>query len=58
MARNYRVEVRLSSQEHQVLNEYANKFGMTHSEAVRRLIHQLMEDCKCFKDKNDTTATA
>ena len=51
MARNYRVEVRLSSQEHQLLNEYANKFGMTHSEAVRRLIHQLMEDCECSQQR-------
>ena len=57
MARKHRVEVRLNSQEHQVLDEYAGKFGMTHSEAVRRLIHQLMEDCKCFKDRNDTTGT-
>lgn len=56
MARKHRVEVRLSSQEHQLLDEYAAKFGMTHSEAVRRLIHQLMEDCECFKDRNDTTA--
>lgn len=56
MARKHRVEVRLSSQEHQILDEYAAKFGMTHSEAVRRLIHQLIEDCKCFRDKN-TTAT-
>ena len=41
MARKHRVEVRLSFQEHQILDEYAGKFGMTHSEAVRRLIHQL-----------------
>ena len=58
MARKYRVEVRLNSQEHKVLNEYADKFGMTHSEAVRRLIHQLMEDCQCFKNKNDATVTS
>lgn len=49
MARNYRVEVRLNSLEHQTLAEYADKFGMTQSEAVRRLIHQLMENCECSR---------
>ena len=57
MARKHRVEVRLNSKEHQVLEEYADKFGMSQSEAVRRLIHQLMDDCECFRqDKNNTVA--
>ena len=57
MARKHRVEVRLSSQEYQILDEYAGKFGMTHSEAVRRLIHQLMDNCDCSRqDKNNTVA--
>ena len=53
MARKHRVEVRLNSKEHQILEEYANRFGITHSEAVRRLIHQLMESCQCFGQIKD-----
>ena len=55
MARKYRVEVRLNSKEHEILEEYASKFGITQSEAVRRLIHELVEDCKCLRqDKSNT----
>ena len=49
MARKHRVEVRLNSKEHEILGEYADRFGMTHSEAVRRLIHQLIDECKCLR---------
>ena len=49
MARKHRVEVRLNSQE-EILGEYADRFGMTHSEAVRRLIHQLIDKCKCSQE--------
>ena len=52
MARKHRVEVRLNSKEHEILEEYAEKFGMTHSEAVRRLIHQLI-DCKCSQEDKE-----
>ncbi len=44
MARQHRVEIRLNEKEYQALEEYATKFGVTRSEAVRRLIQQLMED--------------
>lgn len=50
MTRKHRVEVRLNTKEHEVLKNYADKFGMTQSEAVRRLIHQLIESCKCHQD--------
>lgn len=43
MARKHRVEVRLNCKEYRVLEEYADKFGITRSEAVRMLIHQLLE---------------
>lgn len=43
MARKHRVEVRLNSKEHQILKAYAERFGITRSEAVRRLIHQLLD---------------
>lgn len=49
MARKHRVEVRLNSQEHQTLEQYADKFGISQSEAVRRLIHQLIDDCGCYR---------
>ena len=53
MARKYRVEVRLNSKEQEILGEYADKFGMTHSEAVRRLIHQLIDKCKCSQQNEE-----
>lgn len=56
MARQHRVEVRLNTKEHQVLEEYACKFGISQSEAVRRLIHQLMENRECFRQDKDTAA--
>lgn len=43
MARKHRVEVRLNCKEYRVLEEYADKFGITRSEAIRMLIHQLLE---------------
>ena len=57
MARKHRVEVRLNSKEHQILGKYADKFGMTHSEAVRRLIHQLVEDSECFRQNKSGSVT-
>ena len=50
MARQHRVEVRLNSKEREILGEYADRFGMTHSEAVRRLIHQLIDKCQCSQE--------
>ena len=43
MARKHRVEVRLNCKEYRVLKEYADKFGINRSEAVRMLIHQFLE---------------
>lgn len=44
MARKRRVEVRLNCTEYRALEEYADKFGITRSEAIRKLIHQLLDN--------------
>ena len=44
MARERRVEVRLNCKEYRALEKYADKFGVTRSEAIRRLIHQLLDN--------------
>ena len=44
MARKRRVEVRLNCKEYRALEEYADKFGVTRSEAIRRLIHHLLDN--------------
>lgn len=43
MARKHRVEVRLNGKEYQALEKYASKFDITRSEAIRMLIHRLLE---------------
>jgi antitoxin component of RelBE/YafQ-DinJ toxin-antitoxin module len=43
MAREHRVEARLNEKEYQLLQKYAEKLGITKSEAMRRLIQQLLE---------------